>query len=109
MLEPVLGSRNRERILLYLHSRREGYAREIARFFETDLNPIQKQLERLENGGVLYSRNVGRTRLFGLNPRYPFLGELRALFEKTLTFLSPEERERLNEGRTRPRRKGKPR
>lgn len=108
MLEPILGSTNRERILLYLHTRREGYARQISRFFKTDLDPIQKQLERLENGGVLYSRDAGRTRLFGLNPRYPFLGELRALLDKTLTFLPTEERERLMKARTRPRRKGKP-
>ena len=108
MLEPVLGSVNRERILLYLHSRKEGYAREISRFFRTDLDPIQKQLERLENGGVLYSRSAGRTRLFGLNPRYPFLGELRALLDKVVVFLPPDERERLVKARTRPRRRGKP-
>jgi hypothetical protein len=108
MLEPVLGSRNKERILLYLHVRKEGYAREISRFFKTDLAPIQKQLERLENGGVLYSRNAGRTRLFGLNPRYPFLGELRTLLDKVLTFFPPDERDALVNVRTRPRRRGKP-
>jgi hypothetical protein len=108
MLEPVLGSINKERILLYLHLRREGYAREISRFFKTDLAPVQKQLERLENGGVLYSRSAGRTKLFGLNPRYPFLGELRALLEKVLTFFPPDERDKLVKVRTRPRRKGKP-
>ena len=108
MLEPVLGSINKERILLYLHVRKEGYAREISRFFKTDLAPIQKQLERLENGGVLYSRSAGRTRLFGLNPRYPFLAELRTLLEKVLTFFPPDERDKLVKVRTRPRRKGKP-
>jgi len=87
MLEPIFGSVNRERILLSLHSRKEGYAREISRFFKTDLDPIQKQLERLENGGVLHSRTAVRTRLFGLNPRYPLLGELRALLGKVLVFL----------------------
>ena len=56
MLEPILGSKNKERILLYLHVRKEGYAREISRYFKTDLAPVQKQLERLENGGVLYGR-----------------------------------------------------
>ena len=108
MLEPLLGSRNKERILLYLRIRKEGYAREISRFFKTDLAPVQKQLERLENGGVLYSRNAGRTRLYGLNPRYPFLAELRALLDRALAFYPPEERERLTMTRTRPRRKGKP-
>jgi len=108
MLEPLLGSSNRERILLYLHIRKEGYGREVSRFFKTDLAPIQKQLERLENGGVLYSRNAGRTRLFGLNPRYPFLSELRALLDKAFAFYPPEERKKLSMMRMRPRRKGKP-
>ena len=108
MLEPLFGSKNKERILLYLRIRKEGYAREISRFFKTDLAPVQKQLERLENGGVLYSRNAGRTRLYGLNPRYPFLAELRALLDRALAFYPPEERERLTMTRTRPRRKGKP-
>lgn len=103
MLEPLLGSRNKERILLYLRIRKEGYAREISRFFGTDLAPVQKQLERLENGGVLYSRSVGRTRLYGLDPRYPFLGELRSLLDKTLAFYPPDEKERLTMTRMRQR------
>jgi len=108
MLGPVLGSANKERVLLYVLVRKEGYAREISRFFKTDLAPVQKQLERLENGGVLYSRSAGRTRLYGLNPRYPFLRELRALLDKAFAFYPAEERERLSMMRMRPRRKGKP-
>jgi hypothetical protein len=107
MLEPLLGSKNKEKLLLYLRVRKEGYAREISRYFKTDLAPIQKQLEKLENGGVLYSRSAGRTRLYGLNPRYPFLAELRALLDRAFTFYPPEEKERLAMARTRPRRKGK--
>jgi predicted transcriptional regulator len=56
MLENLLGSGNRERILIFLYSRNEGYAREIARFLKTNLDPVQKQLERWESGGILYSR-----------------------------------------------------
>ncbi len=108
MLEPLLGSVNREKVLLYLYARNEGYAREISAYFKTDLSQIQKQMERLEEGGVLYSRNVGKTRLYGLNPRYPFLAELKALLEKTLLFYPPDEKERLTIFRRRPRRKGKP-
>jgi len=108
MLEPVLGSVSRERVLIFIMARKEGYAREIARFFDTDLNPIQKQLERLEVGGVLVSRTVGRTRLYEFNPRYPFLKELRDLLEKALSFYTEEEREQLLMNRRRPRRRGKP-
>jgi len=108
MLEALLGSINRERVLLFLYNRKEGYAREIARFFKINLNQIQKQLERLEEGGIAYSRTVGKTRLYGLNPRYPFRGELNALLLKVLTFYSPADRKKLMLNRRRPRRKGKP-
>lgn len=108
MLEPLFGSKNRERALLVIYARNEAYATEIARFFDADLFGIQSQLDRMEAGGILASRKAGRTRLYRLNPRYPFLGELRALLGKTLDFLSSEEIERLFMNRRRPRRRGKP-
>jgi len=108
MLEPLLGSINRERVLLFLYSRDQGYAREIARFYKTDLSQIQKQLERLELGNIIYSKTLGKTRVYSLNPRYPFLEELQSLLEKVLSFYPPEEREKLTLSRKRPRRKGKP-
>ncbi|MDH3217154.1 MAG: winged helix-turn-helix domain-containing protein [Candidatus Krumholzibacteria bacterium] len=94
--------------MMFLLARGEGYAREIARFFATDLDPIQKQLAKLEAGGVLVSRVAGRTRLFSLNPRYPMIDELRALLEKALQFYPDDVRERLLMNRRRPRRRGKP-
>jgi len=108
MLEGLFGSINRERVLVFIYCRNEGYAREIARFFNTSLNPVQKQLDRLEVGGLLSSRNSGKTRLYTLNPRYPFLSELKLLLEKALSFYPAEEKERLVMIRKRPRRKDKP-
>lgn len=108
MLEPILGSSSSEKVLVFLLAREQGYAREIARFFATDLAPIQRQLEKLETGGILVSRSVGRTRLFSFNPRYPMLEELRALLEKTLQFYPDDLREALTMNRRRPRRRGKP-
>lgn len=108
MLESLLGSVSIERVLIFILARNEGYAREISRFFETDLDPIQKQLEKLELGGVLVCRTAGRTRLYTFNPRYPFLNELKSLLEKALSFYPEEERENLVMVRRRPRRRGKP-
>jgi hypothetical protein len=108
MLKPIVGSSSSEKVMMFLFARQEGYAREIARFFTTDLDPIQKQLAKLEAGGVLVSRVVGRTRLFSFNPRYPMIDELRALLEKTLQFYPDDMRERLLMDRRRPRRRGKP-
>ena len=108
MLEPILGSLSCERVLIFILTNQEGYAREIARFFNTDLDPVQKQLKKLEVGGVLVSRTAGRTRLYSFNPRYPFLKKLRSLLEKALSFYSEQEREELVMNRRRPRRRGKP-
>jgi hypothetical protein len=103
MLEPLLGSVSSERVLMFLFARKEGYAREIARLFATHLDPIQKQLDKLELGGVLVSRTAGRTRLYTFNPRYPFLKELHGLLERGLSFYPPEQRESLVMVRRRPK------
>jgi len=108
VLEPLLGSVNAERCLLFILAREQGYASEIAKFFDTDLYGIQKQLDKLETGGVLASYTAGRTRLYRFNPRYSFLKETRALPAKALGFYPSEEQKRLRIVRTRPRRRGKP-
>ncbi len=108
MLEPLLGSTNAERCLLFILNREQGYASEIAKFFETDLYGIQRQLDKLENGGVLASSTVGRTRVYRFSPRYSFLKELKALLSKALSFYSVSDQERLQIIRRRPRRRGKP-
>jgi len=107
MIEVLLGSKNAERVLIYIFTREEGYAREIASFYETDLKPIQMQLDKFEKGGVLVSRSIGRTRPYEFNPRYPFLNELKALLEKALSFYPANEQEELRMNRRRPRAKGK--
>jgi len=107
MLASLFGSKNAERVLMFLYARDEGYAREIARFFETDLKSIQKQLDKLEAAGILSSYTIGRTRPYVFNPRYPFLTELKALLEKVLLFYPEEERENLTMNRRRPRSRGK--
>ena len=108
MLEPLFGSKNRERVLQFILANDEGYAKEIADFYNTSLDPIQKQLEKLEYDGVLVSKRIGRTRLFQFNPRYVFMDELKALLEKARSYYAPEEIERLMMRRKRPRKTGKP-
>ena len=108
MLEELLGSRNRERVLQYILANGQGYAKEIADFHESSVDPIQKQLERLEQGSILVSQTAGRTRLFMFNPRYAFKNELEALLRKAREFYAPEQIEKLTKQRKRPRRTGKP-
>lgn len=107
MIESLLGSKSAERVLIYILAREEGYAREIASFYKTDLKSIQMQLDKFEKSGVLVSRTVGRTRPYVFNPRYPFLNEVKALLEKALSFYPESEREELVTNRRRPRARGK--
>ena len=103
MLEGILGNTNKERVLVYLIARGEGYPREIAAFFDAPLTPIQKQAEKLETAGVLYSRFVGRSRVFALNPRCVYLNELEALIKRVLEFYPEELHNALVNNRRRPR------
>ena len=107
MLTPFLGTENSEHVLIFILARENGYAREIAQFYDASLFAIQKQLDKLEAGGVLVSRTAGRTRLYQFNPRYPFLAEIKALLEKALSFYPEDIRESLLMNRRRPRGRGK--
>jgi hypothetical protein len=107
MIESLLGSKSAERVLIYIFARKEGYAREIASFYKSDLKSIQLQLDKFEKNGILASRVVGRTRPYMFNPRYPFLKEVKALLEKALSFYPEKNREELIMYRRRPRAKGK--
>ncbi len=108
MLQPLFGSEYREKTLIFILRRENGYAEEIAQFYDTDFTQIRKQLDGLEAGGVLVSRTIGRTRLYQFNPRYPFLNELKDLLEKALSYYPASIKERLALKRQRPRRRGKP-
>lgn len=108
MLEPILDNKTKEKILLVLCVSKEMYAREIAAIFKINLYSVQRQLRKLERGGVLVSRLKGRTRLFSFNPRYPFINELKKLLARALLFVPKKEREEFYTPRLRPRRSGKP-
>lgn len=108
MLEPVFGSKCREQVLQYILANDSGYATQIKSFYKIGLDPVQKQLEKLELGGVLVSNPVGKTIVYSFNPRYAFLDELKALLLKAREYYKPELKEQLLMGRKRPRRQGKP-
>jgi hypothetical protein len=108
MLAKLLGSVNKERVLIYLAGRGRGYAREIARFFEAPLYPVQVAADNLESAGVLISRQIGNTRDYQFNPRYPARDELKALLDHALSLYPRKMRDELLLSRSRPRRKGKP-
>lgn len=108
LLEALFESDKKEKILFFLYSHEQGYAREIARIFRFNLNTVQNQLLNLESHGVLYSQLKGKVRIFGFNPRYPFRKELEALLNKAMAFLPEDEVRKYYRPRLRPRRTGKP-
>ena len=110
MLEYLFTNKNVEKILIYLCLHGKANATELSRSFSSSLDPIQKTLKKLEEGGLLASFLEGRTRVFLWNPRYPFLAEIQALALKAYMFLPPDIRESCYQStkRKRPRKTGKP-
>ena len=107
MLAPLFGNENASRVLLYIANYGDGYAAGIARTFGVPLYAVQRQLLRLEQGGIVASTMVGRTRLYRINPRYPLRKELTALLDRALRYLPEEETKRHYRQRRRPIQPGK--
>lgn len=95
MLATLFGSLSAERVLLFLVARGEGYATEIARLFDTDLSPIQNQLQRMELGGLLTHKKVGRKKIYRIDPEYPLLTELEKLISHSMPFLPADLRKHI--------------
>jgi len=108
MLEALLGTKSRELSLQYLLVFKEGYAREISKYFDISLPSIQNQLKHFEDNGLALSKMSGRTKVYFLNPRFAFLEELTALLNKVRPYYKPELKEKFEMQRKRPRRPGKP-
>jgi predicted transcriptional regulator len=108
MLEAILGTKSKELTLQYLLVFKEGYAREISKYFDISLPSIQNQLKHFEESGLALSKMSGRTKVYFLNPRYAFLEEIKILLEKARLYYKPELKEKFEMQRKRPRRPGKP-
>ena len=110
MLEYLFSNKNVEKILMYLCLHGKANATELHRAFKSALDPIQKTLKKLEEGGLLASFLEGRTRVFQWNPRYPFLEEIQALIKKAYSYLplDIQKKRYYANARKRPRKTGKP-
>ena len=110
LLETVFGNRTAARVVAYIEQYAEAYASQIARAFGMPVSQVQKQLRRLEAGGLLVNKMQGRTRLYFWNPRAASVKGLRMVVSTEIAaFL--ESGDPLVETflqRRRPRREGKP-
>ena len=101
------GGLTRTRVLLALRLLEESYPRELARILDAAPSGTLKALRSLELDGLVAGRNVGRTRVFRVNPRYFAYEDLRRYLWR---LAEPDEdlRDRIAAIRRRPRRTGKP-
>jgi predicted transcriptional regulator len=95
MLEAIMESSLKEKVLFFLLANDDAYPREIAANFGFNLNAVQYQLRKLEKAGVLRSRLRGKVRLYGLDPAYPFRKEFDALLKRAFALLKASEKEKL--------------
>lgn len=108
VLKGILRAESQEKILMYLLVRDTGYGKSIADFYGVPANPIQKQLVRLEQDGVIACQLIGKVRNYEFNPSYPFLDPLKSLLKAALEAYPTELIQQLMVQRTRPRQAGKP-
>lgn len=110
MLESLFGTPIIEKILFFLVINKKCYPSQLRAVFGNPLYSFQRALARLEKGGVVVNYKEGKTLIYQLNPRYPFLPELEAFLQKAYSFFPKELRETYYEPTTRKRsrRQGKP-
>lgn len=108
MLEGIFGNKTAEKVLLHIFHYGESHASAIASDFGLALNPIRQQLNRFELAGVLVSKEVGRSRIYSFNLKYPMTGPVKNMIEILYNSIPSAERQKLFHNRRRPRRKGKP-
>jgi len=108
MLENLFGNYTAEKVLMYIFAYGEGYAREIERTMNLPFFPVNRQLSRFEDAGILAGKLKGKTKIYVFNPRYPFIEELKALLAKAYEYIPEDEKERYYRLRNRPRKSGKP-
>ena len=108
MLAAIFGNSTTEQVLYYLRVNSEGYALGISTKLSRPISVIYKQLQRLEQGNVVVSKLMGRTRIYTLNPNWPFKKYLSALLDAAIDSQERKTFMKKYTERKRPRRSGKP-
>ena len=107
-MKTLFGSLSKERILTFIAAREQGYAREVAEFWQCPDQPIKRELNQLEAEGILVAKPYGKTIIYTMNPRFFLRNELVTLLLKIIEGYPPEWKEKLLFNRRRNRAKGKP-
>ena len=108
MLESIFGNPTAEKVLLFIHHHGEAHLGAIAADYGVSKAAVRQQLNRFERGGVLVSKEMGRTRIYTFNKKSPLTRPVQDLVGLAYDQLSVNEKEKIFHSRRRPRRKGKP-
>lgn len=85
MLERLFSSRVRIELIAHfvLHPGSHYHTRGLEKVLHANYSAIWKELRNLEEAGLLVSEEDAGRKLFRLNPEFPLIDELRAIFLKT--------------------------
>lgn len=90
MLEFLISSASRRKTLVYLlnNQDKEYHLRELSRILGEPAPVIKRELDRLEQIGLILSWATGNQRRFRVNEKFFLLSELKTLIDKTASFSS---------------------
>jgi hypothetical protein len=91
MLEFIISSVSRRKILDYLlkNQDKEFHLRELGRNMDEPAPIIKRELDRLEQIGLILSWTVGNRRYFKVNKNFLFFPELKSLVDKEAALPMP--------------------
>jgi hypothetical protein len=95
MLDILFGSKNAERVLLFLLVNGSCYGSEIQKAFDVSLSPIQSILYKFEKAGIVLSELQGNKKLFRLDPSYPLYADLKSMLKTAFVHLPSAEKRQL--------------
>lgn len=101
------GGQTRTRVLIALRLLESSYPRELSRLLDAQVSAVRKALISLERDGLVSGRQIGRNRIYTLNPAYFARAELQRFLNR-LADADADLSERTANLRRRPRRAGKP-
>jgi len=85
MLETLLGSKLRARVLgwLFSHPDERYFVRQLTKLVNEDSTNVSRELARLEKSGILISTAEGKQKYYQANRESPLFDELHGLIVKT--------------------------
>jgi hypothetical protein len=86
MLEFLISSASRRKVLLYLlgNQEKEFHLRELSRNIGEPAPIIKRELDRLEQIGFVLSWTIGNRKCFKVNKKFLLLPELKSLVDKSM-------------------------